>query len=51
MINRIVSNKEYIVSLINLLNDPVERSNYLINQLSYMPNEGLKRIRMGENND
>lgn len=51
MINRVVSNKEYIVSLINLLNDPVERSNYLINQLSYMPNEGLKRIRMGENND
>lgn len=51
MINRIVSNKDYIVSLINLLTDPLERSNYLTNQLSYMPNEGLKRVRMGENND
>ena len=51
MINRIVSNKEYIVSLINLLNDPVERSNYLINQLSYMPTEGIKRVRIEGNND
>lgn len=51
MINRIVSNRDYIISLINLLTDSVERSNYLTNQLSYMPTEGIKRVRIEGNND